>query len=89
MEEVDEREIFEGAENSMTMNQTYTHLFRCAFNLEKYPFDRQICSIDMTTTDLDAPTMRLVPNHLWVEQNPDMTLFYMDRTDFEYRDSSI
>ena len=86
MEEVDEREIFEGAENSMTMNQTYTHEFRCLYDLEKYPFDRQVCSIDMTTTNLDAPTMRLVPNHLWVEQNPDMTLFYMDRWDFAYKD---
>ena len=68
------------------MNQTYTHEFRCLYDLKKYPFDRQVCSIDMTTTNLDAPTMRLVPNHLWVEQNPDMTLFYMDRWDFAYKD---
>ena len=86
VEEVDEREIFEGSENSLTMNQTYTHEFRCLYDLEKYPFDRQVCSIDMTTTNLDAPTMRLVPSHLWVEQNPDMTLFFMEGWDFDYKD---
>ena len=86
VEEVDEREIFEGSENSLTMNQTYTHEFRCLYDLEKYPFDRQVCSIDMTTTNLDAPTMRLVPNHLWVEQSADMTLFFMEGWDFDYKD---
>ena len=68
------------------MNQTYTHEFRCLYDLQKYPFDRQICSIDMTTTNLDRPTMRLTPNHLWMEQKPDMTLFLMDGWDFDYKD---
>ena len=86
MEEVDEREIFKGSENSLTMNQTYTHEFRCLYDLHLYPFDRQVCSIDMTTTNLDAPTMRLTPSRLWVEQKPDMTLFFMDGCDFEYKD---
>ena len=39
--EVDEAEIFKGAENNLTMVQTYTHQFQCQYQLEGYPFDTQ------------------------------------------------
>ena len=42
--EVDEAEIFEGAENRLTMNQTYTWEFQCKYELGKYPFDTQVTS---------------------------------------------
>ena len=40
--EVDEAEIFEGAENRLTMKQTYTWEFQCKYQLQKYPFDTQV-----------------------------------------------
>ena len=42
MDEVDEAEIFEGAENILTMTQTYTHEFQCKYKLQRYPFDSQV-----------------------------------------------
>ena len=39
---VDEAEIFRGSENSLIMNQTYTHTFQCNFQLSHYPFDTQV-----------------------------------------------
>ena len=89
MEEVDEREIFQGSENSLTMKQTYAHEFQCFFELAKYPFDRQICSIEMATTDIDATTMRLLPKQLFMEQNVDMTLFHMDYWDLDYKNKDV
>ena len=41
-ESVDEIEIFEGSENSLVMNQTYTHTFQCNYKLSYYPFDTQV-----------------------------------------------
>ena len=41
-DEVEEIEFFKGAENSLVMEQTYTHKFQCVFRLEKYPFDAQV-----------------------------------------------
>ena len=41
-DEVDEAEIFEGAENAMTMTQTYTWEFQCQYKLQHYPFDTQV-----------------------------------------------
>ena len=40
-ESVDETEIFKGSENSLVMNQTYTHTFQCNYQLSYYPFDTQ------------------------------------------------
>ena len=42
IEEVDEAEIFEGAENRLTMSQTYTWEFQCKYELQRYPFDSQV-----------------------------------------------
>ena len=42
LDEVDEAEIFEGAENNLTMIQTYTHEFQCQYRLQRYPFDTQV-----------------------------------------------
>ena len=39
---VDEIEIFEGAKNRLTMNQTYTMEFQCVYKLQRYPFDTQV-----------------------------------------------
>ena len=42
LEDIDEAEIFKGSENSLRMEQTYTHAFQCVFELLKYPFDTQV-----------------------------------------------
>ena len=42
LDTVDETEIFSGHENSLVMNQTYTHTFQCQFKLSAYPFDTQV-----------------------------------------------
>ena len=42
VDELDEAEIFEGAENRLTMYQTYTREFQCNYKLQRYPFDTQV-----------------------------------------------
>ena len=50
LDEVDEAEIFEGAENTLTMAQTYTWEFQCQYKLQHYPFDTQV-QLKMTLTN--------------------------------------
>ena len=47
VEEVDEADIFEGAENRLTMNQTYTWEFQCQYELQHYPFDTQVTYLNV------------------------------------------
>ena len=42
---LDEIEIFEGGENTLTMRQTYTNKFQCRFVLDRYPFDTQVIQV--------------------------------------------
>ena len=80
IEEVDEVEIFEGAENRLTMNQTYTWEFQCKYKLQRYPFDTQVpsssyitptsanqeCRIKMTVESLSMSTVRLFADQVKV-----------------------
>ena len=51
----DEIEIFTGAENRLTMNQTYTLEFQCKYQLQHYPFDTQV----LQETKIDQWTILL------------------------------
>ena len=42
LEVIDETEYFQGAKNTLTMNQTYTWAFQCNYALQNYPFDTQV-----------------------------------------------
>jgi hypothetical protein len=46
--EIHEEEVFDGDSNSFHYNRTYELEFNCNFELQKYPFDRQICHIDVS-----------------------------------------
>ena len=70
------------------MKQTYTHEFHCVYMLGNYPFDKQTCSVDIKTSELDRSTLRLIPKKLWMEQNPDMTLFHIDYWKLDYKNES-
>merc|ERR1712214_153465 len=47
------------------------------FDLKKYPFDKQTCSINMTMGLLHRTSVSLIPNILRMEQSPDMPIFKM------------
>ena len=42
LDQIDEAEIFEGAEHKLTMEQMYTWEFQCKYQLQRYPFDTQV-----------------------------------------------
>ena len=78
LEVADEIEVFEGGENKLTMNQTYSKKFQCEYQLHRYPFDiqvfelitspqsllLQVCSIRLNVQPLDIETMRLLPGQV-------------------------
>ena len=70
------------------MYQTYTHEFQCVYMLDNYPFDKQTCSIDIRTSDLDSLRLALSPKELWMEQSVDMTLFRMEHWALVYKKES-
>ena len=80
--DLDEAEIFEGAENRLTMNQTYTWEFQCKYQLQRYPFDTQVskkplhslrsnnhqeCKIKMTVGSLSMGTVKLLADKVRID----------------------
>ena len=59
IEEVDEAEIFEGAGNRLTMNQTYTWEFQCKYKLQRYPFDAQVINEQENNCYIHIRSVRL------------------------------
>ena len=88
LDEVDETEIFEGADNGLTMRQTYTHRFQCNYLLSRYPFDTQVCTIKMNVATLDLDTVKLIPRMLVMEQEEEMTIFHIINRELVYRNTS-
>ena len=46
--------IFEGAENQLLYNDTYSLDLYCDFNLENYPFDFQVCVIKVNLSAINC-----------------------------------
>ena len=88
LDELDETEIFQGAENGLTMRQTYTHRFQCNYLLSRYPFDTQVCTIKMNVATLDLDTVKLIPKKLVMEQEEEMTIFHIIDRQLVYKNSS-
>ena len=87
-DELDETNIFAGAENGLTMRQTYNHRFQCNYILSRYPFDTQVCTIKMNVPTLDLETVKLIPKGLVMEQAEEMTIFHIIDRQLVYRNTS-
>ena len=53
----------------------YAHSFHCKFNLQRFPFDEQVCYIEMVQCQDDKDMMELVPLKLELTEDTDLTLF--------------
>ena len=71
------------------MTQTYTHKFQCDYNLAKYPFDKQNCSIEIKTTNLESSLLRLYSKELIMTKKvSDKTPFHMEEGFLNFTDKS-
>ena len=85
---VDEIEIFQGTENRLTMNQTYTKNFHCEYLLHRYPFDVQKCSIDIKVQSLDIENILLIPGNIEMNEKTVLTMFVVSKWSIVYRNES-
>ena len=56
-----EEKVYKGKENSIVFNALYVNQFQCDYNLRKYPFDTQTCTIDLEVTSATKEYLTLVP----------------------------
>ena len=51
--------IFKGLDNKMTLSKTHDIAFLCQYDMAWYPFDSQLCSMDVVLQVVQAPFCRL------------------------------
>jgi hypothetical protein len=94
MDHTDEIEIFEGNPMALTggnpveMRQTYSKEFKCEYQLHRYPFDIQVCTIDMTVTDLELTSTRLIPGEIFMKSQQMLTMYIITAYSIQYRNVS-
>ena len=66
------------------MTQTYTKVFQCQYQLSKYPFDTQVCYIQMTVSKLDMKVVTLHPAEIELLEEKLLTMFVISRWNLTY-----
>ena len=90
----DEIKIYEGNPMALTggnpveMRQTYSKEFKCEYQLHRYPFDIQVCAIDMAVTDLELSSTRLIPGQIIMESQQMLTMYIITTYTIQYRNVS-
>ena len=83
LEEAHELEIFQGRENRIVMTQTYTKEFQCLYQLQRYPFDTQVCTIEMAVSVMEKKTVTLRPEQMVLKSKTELTQYLMTKWSLE------
>ena len=62
--ETEEIAYYKGSENSLQYSRDFYLRFKCQFELQNYPFDKQICTILLTKPSKEDKFLRFVPKHI-------------------------
>ena len=81
-------EIFRGDENQITMSQTHSKKFHCIYLLQYYPFDTQICKVDLQVEEFDKRNVELIPDNMDLLTDTELTQYYIKAWSLDYNDPS-
>ena len=79
-------EVFEGMENKLTLNQTHNKKFHCTYLLHYYPFDTQICRVDLQLLRFSQRNVELVPDTIELLTDTELTQYYIQTWSLDYND---
>ena len=63
---------YKGSENLITLQRKYNEEFTCSFELESYPFDTQICTMDFESHSEGASMVQFQKKGkaMWRDREP-------------------
>ena len=61
LKKLHETYIYMGSKNILNYHREYFMVFDCDYDLHNYPFDAQLCTIDLQLSKFDKKFVRLVP----------------------------
>ena len=84
----EEINIFEGIENKITFQQVYSKSFKCVYQLQLYPFDTQLCTVEMEIRELERSTVDLEPENVFMESETLLVQYIISHWSLSLRNSS-
>ena len=75
----------------VTMNQTHDKKFHCTYLLHFYPFDTQICRVDLQLEKFSQRNVKLLPNMMSLLTDTELTQYYIQTwsLDYNYDDQGL
>ena len=65
------------------MTQTYTKEFQCLYQLQNYPFDTQVCTIEMAASVMERKTVTLQLEQMILKSPTELTQYVMTKWSLE------
>ena len=83
IKEVHEARIFKGEENLLRYSREYKMEFECNYNLAFYPFDSQICSVNVDIPDFFNAYMDIIPKETGNQGTSKLDQFSIQKVELE------
>ena len=83
---VDEIEIFSGNENKIFFDRGYTKTLECIYELHRYPFDTQVCTVSLQVGEYDKKVMKIVPSSIDMLSKTILTQYFVTDWSLVYKD---
>ena len=85
---VEEIDIFKGKENKLNFQMTYTKTFRCEYQLQMYPFDIQVCSMDVSVRKFEQLAVEIIPHKIEMLGQTTLTQYNVKSWKLAYQNES-
>ena len=85
---VDETNVFEGIDNKLIFETSYTKVYICEYQLHMYPFDTQRCTVDVKVKKLDRLSLQIIPKELKMLGKVELTQYIVNSWKFAYKNVS-
>ena len=68
------------------MSQTHSKKFHCTYLLHYYPFDTQICKVDMQVEEFVKSNVELLPDKMELLTDTELTQYYLQSWTLNFND---
>ena len=70
----------------MTMSQTHSKKFHCTYLLHYYPFDTQICKVDLQVEEFVKRNVELLPEKMDLMTDTELTQYFLQSWSLDFND---
>ena len=68
------------------MSQTHSKKFHCTYLLHYYPFDTQICKVDLQVEEFVKSNVELLPDNMELLTDTELTQYYLQSWTLDFND---